>query len=190
MNKKQVAIVAAIGLVAGAIAGGTFIYLVGDDGDDTKTDTVATVETTPDTTTSEVACPADAKQCPDGSFVGRTAPDCEFAPCPELPPLVQAENIKVYAPAQGATITTPVTISGEARVFEGTVNYRILDGDGNIVKEGFTTAASLEMGEFGPYSIAAEFTRPPTGVGKVQVFNYSARDGSVENLVTVLVVFG
>jgi hypothetical protein len=30
-----------------------------------------------------VACTADAKLCPDGSSVGRVAPDCEFAPCPD-----------------------------------------------------------------------------------------------------------
>jgi hypothetical protein len=29
-----------------------------------------------------VACTMDAKICPDGSAVGRIAPNCEFAPCP------------------------------------------------------------------------------------------------------------
>lgn len=29
-----------------------------------------------------VLCTADAKMCPDGSFVGRIGPNCEFAPCP------------------------------------------------------------------------------------------------------------
>jgi hypothetical protein len=29
-----------------------------------------------------VACPMDAKICPDGTGVGRTGPKCEFAPCP------------------------------------------------------------------------------------------------------------
>lgn len=29
-----------------------------------------------------IACPMDAKICPDGSGVGRTGPNCEFAPCP------------------------------------------------------------------------------------------------------------
>lgn len=29
-----------------------------------------------------VFCTMDAKMCPDGSYVGRVAPDCEFAPCP------------------------------------------------------------------------------------------------------------
>lgn len=30
-------------------------------------------------------CTQEAKVCPDGSAVGRTGPDCEFAPCPEPP---------------------------------------------------------------------------------------------------------
>ncbi|MDP3953903.1 MAG: hypothetical protein Q8Q06_00620 [bacterium] len=29
-----------------------------------------------------VVCTMDAKLCPDGSYVGRVAPNCEFAPCP------------------------------------------------------------------------------------------------------------
>jgi hypothetical protein len=29
-----------------------------------------------------MACPADVKQCADGSFVSRTAPRCAFAACP------------------------------------------------------------------------------------------------------------
>lgn len=33
------------------------------------------------------ACTQEAKQCPDGSYVGRTGPKCEFAPCPATTPL-------------------------------------------------------------------------------------------------------
>ena len=29
-----------------------------------------------------VACTMDVMECPDGTFVGRVAPDCEFAECP------------------------------------------------------------------------------------------------------------
>ncbi|MDR3643388.1 MAG: hypothetical protein P4L74_07245 [Candidatus Doudnabacteria bacterium] len=29
------------------------------------------------------ACTLEAKQCPDGSYVGRSGPNCEFAACPE-----------------------------------------------------------------------------------------------------------
>ncbi|OGH76915.1 MAG: hypothetical protein A2469_02015 [Candidatus Magasanikbacteria bacterium RIFOXYC2_FULL_40_16] len=35
-------------------------------------------------------CTADAKLCPDGSYVGRVAPKCDFAPCPEM------RKIKLY----------------------------------------------------------------------------------------------
>ncbi|OGH91433.1 MAG: hypothetical protein A2534_01690 [Candidatus Magasanikbacteria bacterium RIFOXYD2_FULL_39_9] len=30
-----------------------------------------------------IACTMDAKQCPDGTYVGRTGPNCEFV-CPEI----------------------------------------------------------------------------------------------------------
>lgn len=33
-----------------------------------------------------VACTMDAKQCPDGSYVGRQGPNCQFAPCPGTSP--------------------------------------------------------------------------------------------------------
>ena len=29
-----------------------------------------------------VACTLEAKMCPDGSYVGRVGPDCQFALCP------------------------------------------------------------------------------------------------------------
>ena len=29
-----------------------------------------------------IACTADAKMCPDGSFVGRKGPACQFEACP------------------------------------------------------------------------------------------------------------
>ena len=32
---------------------------------------------------SDVVCAMDVRQCPDGTYVGRIPPDCEFAPCPE-----------------------------------------------------------------------------------------------------------
>ncbi len=34
-----------------------------------------------------VACTADAKLCPDGSYVGRVPPSCDFAQCPAASPI-------------------------------------------------------------------------------------------------------
>jgi len=36
-------------------------------------------------TAGGVACTEEAKLCPDGTAVGRTGPNCEFAPCPTGP---------------------------------------------------------------------------------------------------------
>jgi len=33
-------------------------------------------------TPQAVACTMEAKACPDGSYVGRTGPNCEFTACP------------------------------------------------------------------------------------------------------------
>lgn len=33
-------------------------------------------------TDKPVFCTMEAKLCPDGSYVSRTGPNCEFAPCP------------------------------------------------------------------------------------------------------------
>jgi len=40
-------------------------------------------------TEEPVVCTAEAKLCPDGSYVGRSGPNCEFKSCPDeksLPP--------------------------------------------------------------------------------------------------------
>lgn len=37
-----------------------------------------------DTAKEGIACTLEAKQCPDGSYVGRAPPSCEFAACPDM----------------------------------------------------------------------------------------------------------
>jgi hypothetical protein len=50
-------------------------------------------------TQKPVACTLEAKVCPDGSAVGRTGPDCEFAPCPTVKP-DETANWKTYINSQ------------------------------------------------------------------------------------------
>lgn len=48
---------------------------------------VGYIKLTPQKTdTLPVACTADVYQCPDGSYVSRTGPNCEFTKCPETNP--------------------------------------------------------------------------------------------------------
>ncbi len=73
MNKKFFAAFAALAMVATVGAG----CLAGEQNGNTNANTNVTPEPEP------VACTQEAKICPDGSSVGRSGPDCEFAPCPE-----------------------------------------------------------------------------------------------------------
>lgn len=59
--------------------------------------------------TEPVACTADAKLCPDGSAVGRSGPNCEFAACPA--PSATSARVTTY---MGGTATA-LTVSVNAR---------------------------------------------------------------------------
>lgn len=50
--------------------------------------------------TSPVACTQEVKQCPDGSYVSREGPNCEFKPCPVSAPTPTSDetaNWKTYS---------------------------------------------------------------------------------------------
>lgn len=39
------------------------------------------------------SCTMEAKQCPDGSYVSRSGPNCEFAACPTPSPSSKTKNV-------------------------------------------------------------------------------------------------
>ncbi|MFH0739631.1 MAG: hypothetical protein V1819_00755 [bacterium] len=45
----------------------------------------------------QVACTEEAMLCPDGSAVGRTGPNCEFAPCPAINSLLSEAEARLIA---------------------------------------------------------------------------------------------
>jgi len=64
----------------------------------------------------KVACTMEAKMCPDGSAVGRTGPNCEFAPCPT--PIAGQTNLPTATPAAilqipeiGIQVTLPLELA-------------------------------------------------------------------------------
>jgi len=64
----------------------------------------------------KVACTMEAKMCPDGSAVGRTGPNCEFAPCPtpiegqtNLPTATSAAILQI--PEIGIQVTLPLELA-------------------------------------------------------------------------------
>jgi hypothetical protein len=94
---------------------------------------------------------------------------------------VRASDYEVLNPLQisslnqGAELTSPVTISGQACTFEANVVWK-LSQDGTVVQEGFTTASS-GCPERGDWSISFDELKP--GEYTIQVLEYSAEDGSL-----------
>jgi|GEM_PF-1714686 len=77
MNKKiKIEIAAGIILVVAIIIGGA-LWIAGKKTARLPSGTEKQIPEVPG-----YLCPADALACPDGSFVGRTGPNCEFTQCP------------------------------------------------------------------------------------------------------------
>ena len=68
---------------------------------------LASLNVSPSTTGEQIPCTQEARLCPEGSYVGRTGPNCEFAPCPSevrcegiscegVPLLPQGYTLKSY----------------------------------------------------------------------------------------------
>ncbi len=114
-----------------------------------------------------IACTMDAKQCPDGSYVGRTGPSCQFAECPEFSPeeTPADDMIVVNAPREGAAVTSPISISGRARgnwFFEASAPVVVVNWDGLIIGEGYITAQGDWMTtEFVPFTGTISYTIDP-----------------------------
>ncbi len=102
----------------------------------------------------------------------------------------ESANIKVLAPAPYAEITSPLIVSGEARTFEQSYAYRLVDENGDMLVEGFGTANATDIGIFGPFESTITFAKPQSAKrGVLEVFQYSANDGSEIDKVSIPVVF-
>jgi hypothetical protein len=98
-------------------------------------------------------------------------------------------NIIVSQPTNQAEIGLPALIKGEARVFENTFSYRIKDAQGKILMENNAMTNASDAGQYGQFEISANYPQPETNNGTIEVFEYSAKDGSEINKMTIPVVF-
>jgi len=93
--------------------------------------------------------------------------------------VAESTRIKLFAPAPQAIVSGNFVLEGVANVFEGNVQYKLLDSGGRLLDSGFTTGA---MGDWGYFR--AELTVPEdVASGErllLDVFTKSAEDGSLE----------
>ena len=84
--------------------------------------------------------------------------------------------ITVQNPAIGEQVTSPVTVSGTADVFEAVVSVQILDSAGNEIARTFGTA-SCGTGCRGDYSLPVSYTVSQAQPGTIEVFESSPKNG-------------
>jgi hypothetical protein len=99
----------------------------------------------------------------------------------------QLPFILVESPGIGERVSSPVTISGSADVFEAVVSIAILDEDGRTVASTFTMA-TCGTGCRGSYATDVRYhvgTRQP---GTLRVYEVSAMDGSPIHVVEIPVI--
>lgn len=80
--------------------------------------------------------------------------------------------VSITSPVEGQTVSSPVTVTGSANVFEANVNWQLLDDSGQVVDSGYTMAGSMEWKDFsirlgtlapGTYTIRAYEASPKNG---------------------------
>jgi hypothetical protein len=89
--------------------------------------------------------------------------------------------ITVQSPVIGEQVTSPVTVSGTADVFEAVVSVRVLDSAGNELARTFTNA-SCGTGCRGSYAVTISYSAAQSQPGTIEVFETSAKDGQPVNV--------
>lgn len=96
-------------------------------------------------------------------------------------------NIYVTSPLPNATVGNSLVITGNARVFENTVSYRVKDVSGAVLSSGFATANSPDIGQYGAYQFNVNLSAVPAQPLIIEVYWASAKDGSDADLVSYVV---
>jgi germination protein M len=89
--------------------------------------------------------------------------------------------IFVDSPAWGATIGSPVRVTGMANVFEATFRIAILDASGTVLVDQ-RAMASCGTGCWGTFDVTVPYHVTTAQRGSLRVYDLSAKDGSRENV--------
>ena len=101
-------------------------------------------------------CTREAKLCPDGSYVGRSGPNCEFAECPQMSetgtPVPESGTVQARigeAVRLGGISITPIAVLDDSRcaaevqcIWAGTVHVRA-----TLTSALGTTNVTFELGQ-------------------------------------------
>ena len=150
--------------------------------------------------TDPVACTMEAKLCPDGSYVGRSGPNCEFAACPTAASSTPHRTVSIasLSPVSGV-IGTSVTIKGSGLMGDNTVKF----GSGvivHVVSKSYTSLTFTVPSSLTPacfyseprYMVMSRLTTPGVYAVVVQnargtsnALNFTVTDGTPPQQTTI-----
>jgi len=107
------------------------------------------------------------------AFIGGCGDDDE----PAKPTAESEAAIVIEAPDADASVTSPVTVSGTASVFEGTVQIRIIGSDGEEIASTFATATEGAPGR-GDFTKTIAFSVSEAQEGTIEAYEADAASGS------------
>jgi predicted small lipoprotein YifL len=162
-----------------------------DDPDLGAPDPDETVDPADDTPDTDADDDLDDPPADDATLGGGPQPDPDALadPCEPHRDREDEAFLDVVSPAQDQQVSEGITLVGCSNVFEATVQWRLLDGDGETLDEGFTTAecGSGCVGAF-EEDLALEGQAADEPYLYLQVFWEDMSDGSERDLVEVGVV--
>jgi len=97
-------------------------------------------------------------------------------------------NITVSSPIADATVTNPIHVTGQARVFENVVSWRLLSTDGSELVKGTDYAEAPDMGQFGSFDFWVVVPEVQNKNITLEVYQASAKDGSAIDVVSIPLV--
>lgn len=106
-------------------------------------------------------------------FITGGGPATPAAPPPWTDP---PTSIELLAPVAGVAYHSPLDITGFSRTFEGNVNIRLLDSEGEVLAERSAIGGSVDGFDF--FHTYVRFTVTEVQTGTLEVFEVSAEDGS------------
>ena len=110
----------------------------------------------------------------DGQDLGRPATRADYGD--QMGPLF------VDSPSWGATVHSPIHLSGLADVFEATFQFRLLDADGRSLAN-HQLVASCGTGCLGSFAVEVPYNVAASTAARLQVFDLSEADGSMADVV-------
>jgi hypothetical protein len=136
--------------------------------------------------TTPTPTPVRTTATPTATVNQSPTPSPTPTPTPVPTPLLSARGgILVKEPLANTKVRSPLTISGEASVFEAALIWQVTDTAGRVLAGGITTATAGAPGK-GTFSITATYADPPSDIiGFAEVYTRSPRDGTIDEIVRV-----